>query len=194
MQKRLISGVSLVAMACAIVMGWAVNSDAQSVSGQARAVQATVVTPLGLTTSTLADTGTLTGPTDARDASQPSGSVDSLVTAETLHATTIGSVDQVASEASVAGLSVAIAGISVNAGFAQARATTGSKGVRSATIHDLTINGVPIDASGAANQAIAIPGGTIVINEQSGSVVNALHIVLNGVADVIIASARANVQ
>ena len=171
-----------------------VLTHAQSVSGSARAVQATVVTPLGLSTSTLADTGTLSGPTDARDASQLSGSVDSLVTAETLHATTIGSSDQVASEASVAGLAVAIAGTSVNAGFAQARATTGNKGVRSATIHDLTINGVAIGASGAANQAIAIPGGTIVINEQSGDVVNALHIVINGVADVVIASARANAQ
>ena len=191
--KLTISLWSLVAMACAIGL-FPADSSAQTVSGQARAVQATVVTPLGLSTSTLADTGTLSSATDARDASQLSGSVDSLVTAETLHATAIGSSDQVASEASVAGLAVAIGGTSVNAGFAQARATTGNKGVRSATVHDLSINGVPIDASGAANQTIAIPGGTIVINEQTGNVVNALHIVINGVADVVIASANANAQ
>jgi len=191
--KLTISLWSLVAMACAIGL-FPADSSAQTVSGQARAVQATVVTPLGLSTSTLADTGTLSSATDARDASQLSGSVDSLVTAETLHATAIGSSDQVASEASVAGLAVAIAGTSVNAGFAQARATTGNNGVRSATVHDLSINGVPIDASGAANQTIAIPGGTIVINEQTGNVVNALHIVIAGVADVVIASASANAQ
>ena len=191
--KLTISLWSLVAMACAIGL-FPADSSAQTVSGQARAVQATVVTPLGLSTSTLADTGTLSSATDARDASQLSGSVDSLVTAETLHATAIGSFDQVASEASVAGVAVAIAGTSVNAGFAQARATTGNNGVRSATVHDLSINGVPIDASGAANQTIAIPGGTIVINEQTGNVVNALHIVIAGVADVVIASASANAQ
>jgi hypothetical protein len=192
--KRTTSPWSVVAIAACAIGLLPADSNAQNVSGQARAVQATVVTPLGLSTSTLADTGTLSSPTDARDASQPSGSVDSLITAETLHATTIGSSDEVASEASVAGLTVAIAGTSVNAGFAQARATTGNKGVRSATVHDLTINGVPIDASGAANQIIDIPGGSIVINEQSGSVVNALHLVINGVADVVIASANANAQ
>ena len=194
MQNAVIVRWSLAALILSIPILSPVLTQAQSVSGSARAVQATVVTPSGLSTSTLADTGTLSGPTDARDASQPSGSVDSLVTAETLHATTIGSTDQVASEASVAGLTVAIAGTTVNAGFAQARATTGNKGVRSATVHDLSINGVPIDASGARNQTIAIPGGTIVINEQTGSVVNALHIVINGVADVVIASASANAQ
>jgi len=192
--KRLTSGWSLVAIAACAIGLLPATSSAQSLSGQARAVQATVVTPLGLTTSALADTGSLNSPTDARDASQMTGSIDSLVTAETLHATTIGSTDQVASEASVAGLTVAIGGTSVSAGFAQARATTGSKGVRTATIHGLTINGVPITASGDANQTIAIPGGTIVINEQAGSVVNAIHVVINGVADVVIASASANAQ
>ena len=167
---------------------------AQSVAGSARAVQATVVTLLGLSTTTLADAGTLTGTTDARDASQLSGSVGSLLTAETLHATTIGWADQVASEASVAGLTLAIGGTRVNAGFAQARATSGAASVRASTIDGLTINGLPIDATGEANQTIAIPGGTIVINEQTGNVVNALHVVINGVADVVIASASANAQ
>ena len=194
MRNAVIVRLGLAALIISIPILSPVLMHAQSTSGSARAVQATVATQLGLTTSTLADTGSLSSPTDARDASQMTGSIDSLVTAETLHATTIGSTDQVASEASVAGLTVAIGGTSVNAGFAQARATTGTKGVRAATINGLTINGVPIDASGAANQTIAIPGGTIVINEQSGNVVNALHIVINGVADVVIASASANAQ
>lgn len=193
MRNVLMCGCGLAAIAAAISILSPVL-HAQGSSGSARAVQATVVTQLGLSTSTLADTGTLSGPDDARDASQLSGSIGSLVTAETLHATTLGWPDQVASEASVAGLSIAVAGTRVSAGFALARATSGADGVRAATIDDLTVNGLPIDASGAANQTIAIPGGTIVINEQSGDVVNALHIVINGVADVVIASASATAQ
>jgi hypothetical protein len=167
---------------------------AQDSGGSARAVQATVVTPTGLNTSMLADTGTLTGPTDARDASQAAGSVGSIVTAQTLHASAIASDTQVASEASLAGLAVSINGASVNASFVQARATSGHRGVRTSTVEDLTINGVPITVTGAANQTITMPGGSIVINEQSGNVVNALHIVVNGIADVVVASARANAQ
>ena len=193
MRNVLMCGCGLAAIAAAISILSPVL-HAQGSSGSARAVQATVVTQLGLSTSTLADTGTLSGPDDARDASQLSGSIGSLVTAETLHATTLGWPDQVASEASVAGLSIAVAGTRVSAGFALARATSGADGVRAAAIDDLTVNGLPIDASGAANQTIAIPGGTIVINEQSGDVVNALHIVINGVADVVIASASATAQ
>ena len=76
----------------------------------------------------------------------------------------------------------------------QARATSGNRGVRTSTIDDLTINGVPTTVTGAANQTIAIPGGTVVINQQNGNVVHALHIIVNGVADVVIASASANPQ
>ena len=164
---------------------------AQSPAGSARAVQATLVTPVGLSTTMLSDTGTLNSTTDARDASQSSGSVDSILTARTLHATAIGSEEQVASEASLAGLALSIAGTSVTAEFVQARATSGNKGVRATTVNGLVINGVPVDASGNVNQTITIPGGAVVINERSGSVVNALHVVINGVADVVIASATA---
>lgn len=162
--------------------------------GSARAVQATVVTSVGLDTVMLADTGTLSGPTDAREASQAMGAVGAIVSAQTLHASAIASDDQVASEASLAGLAVAIDGASVNASFVQARATSGQRGVRTSTIADLTINGVPITVTGAVNQTIAIPGGAVVINEQTGNLVNALHIVLDGIADVVVASARASAQ
>ena len=195
--KRTTSGWSLVAVAaCAMVLGRPVNTSAQNVSGQARAVQATVGTLLGVTTSILADTGTLSGPTDARHASKLSGSIGSLLTAETLHATAIGWPDQVASEASMAGLSLHIAGNTITAGFVQARATSvaGAAGIRTSSIDGLAINGLAIDVTGAPNQGISIPGGAIVINEQIGGVVNALHIMITGVADVVIASASANAQ
>jgi hypothetical protein len=180
-------------LAAAIPLGPAI-ADAQGSGGSARAVQATIVTSTGLETSMLADTGTLSSATDARDASQPAGSVGSIVSAQTLHASAIASDDRTASESSLAGLTVSVDGTSVSASFVQARATSGQRGVRTSTINDLTINGVPITVTGAVNQTIAIAGGVVVINEQSGSVVNALHIVKNGVADVVIASANASAQ
>src|SRR2546427_9110543 len=109
---------------CALVaaLGSAMPATAQTVSGQARAVQTSVVNPLGGTTTTaLADTGTLSGSTDAREASAPAGSVPSVIAGNTLHATTIGWPDQVKSEASVAGLSVTVGGTAVGADFVMAR-------------------------------------------------------------------------
>src|SRR3989442_11608850 len=76
----------------------------QTVTGIASAVQAY---SLG-TFTTLASTGTLSGLTDARQASQLAGSVPSLLSAETLHATAIGLSDRVASQASLGNLVLAI--------------------------------------------------------------------------------------
>jgi hypothetical protein len=58
---------------------------------------------------------------------------------------------------------------------------------------------MPVSVSGDPNQTITIPGGQLIINEQTISsngamVVNALHIIVNGVADVVIASATAGIS
>ena len=72
----------------------------------------------------------------------------------------------------------------------------GSSGAVS--ISGLSINGLLIEVTGLPNQTVGIPGGQIVINEQQRSlgrtVVNALHVVVTGVADVTIGSATAGVQ
>ncbi len=176
---------------------WPTASRAQTVTGQARAVQATV---LGQTT-VLADTGTLAGPSDARDASQLTGSVPSVLTGEVLHAVTIGGPDQVDSEASLAGLGLTVGATTVSADFVIARASAalGAAASGSSDISNLTINGLPIVVTGQANQTISIPGGQVVINEQtitpSGTAVtNALHVTVNGVADVVIATATAGIS
>jgi hypothetical protein len=195
MQIRKTSRWSLMA-AAAFAMGllWPSAATAQTVAGYARAVQATTASSGSVT---LADTGTLGGPTDAREASQQTGSVAALLSGETLHAATIGWDDQASSEASVSNVSVSAGGNTITAEFALARVIVGPRGntrVRTSTVEGLTINGAAVNVSGQANQRITIPGGTLVINEQSGSVVNALHIVINGEADVVIASASASVQ
>jgi hypothetical protein len=182
------------------LLAWPGPGEAQTITGQARAVQATVLGVLGLgTTTTLADTGTLGGISDAREASQNTGSIPSLLTGDALHATTIGWPDQVASEASLGSLAMTIAGIGISADFVMARALSvlGSVGTGRTNIDGLSINGIPFVPTGSPNQTIPILGGRVVINEQVSSagvtVVNALHVVIDGVADVVIASAKAGI-
>jgi len=186
--------IATVVVAC--LAGWPSAAAAQTVMGQASAVQATV---LGITTG-LADTGTLGGITDAREASQITGSVPSLLTGEALHATTIGWPDQVASEASVGNLNLTIAGSGISADLVMARAQSGlgSAGTGLTNIAGLTIGGVPVFPTGSPNQALSLAGLTIVLNEQmpaaGGIVVNALHVrTLDGLTDVVIGSTKATI-
>ncbi len=198
MRQRIFSHLRLMAAIVALTgcVGWATAGDAQTVTGQARAVQATV---LGSQT-VLSDTGALTGGDDARQASQVTGAVPSVLTAEALHATTIGWPDQAVSAASLAGLAVTVAGNGITAGFVMARAAAilGGAGAGDTDIDALSINGAPITVTGQPNQTIPLLRGRVIINEQqplfpSGMTVNALHIVIDGVADVVIASATAGI-
>jgi uncharacterized Zn-binding protein involved in type VI secretion len=160
------------------------------------------IDPIGAvlgTTTTLAATGALVGGTsNALQASEVVGDIPSMLTAEVLHAVTIGWPDQVASEASLAALELNVAGFNVGADFVMARALAvfGAAGVGITRIDNLSINGLPIAVTGDPNQTIAVPGGVVVINEQHVSadgttVVNALHATISGVADVVVASATA---
>jgi hypothetical protein len=124
-----------------------------------------------------------------------------LLGAEVLQADTIGGPNEVDSEASLAGLSLTVAGIPITANFVRASAVAiaGSASSGTSEIDNLAISGVPIAVSGAANQVVSIPGGQLIINEQSVSptgvmVVNAVHVTVNGIADVVIASATAGIS
>ncbi len=177
------------------------TTSTTTVVGDASAARVSVLGILGMATTTaLADTGTLSGVNDARDASTVTGSVPAL-SAETLSAATISWVDQVDSEASLANLNMTVAGIGITADsvLAQASQVLGAAGSGSSTLSNLSINGTPIDVTGAPNQTIWVPGGQVVINEQTVSstgtaVVNALHVTITGVADVVIASATAGIS
>jgi hypothetical protein len=202
MSKRVLARVSLIAMCsfCA-VLGFGQSAAAQTPSGQARVAQVTTPGFLGTpTTTTIADTGTLADPGDIRQASQLAAAVPSILTASTVHAVTIGWPDAVASEASLADLALNIAGSTIGAGFVMSRAAVeqGSAGVGAVTIDGLSINGLPVAVTGAPNQTVLIPGGRLVINEQqttaTSAVTNALHVIVSGVADVIVGSAIARVQ
>ena len=203
MRHRITSNWGSAAVVAGLLAGllaWPTVSEAQTISGQAAAVKASTIGLFGSTTTSLADTGALSNSLDARDASLTTGGVPALLTGEALHATTIGWSDQVASEASLADLALSVAGNSIEAGFVMARALADSAGggFGASNVDALTVNGVPIGVTGEPNQTLFIPGGRVVINEQSASagsfVVNALHVIVTGVADVVIGSATAGVQ
>jgi len=184
----------------ASLLAWPAVGVAQTVVGNGTAVQATVFGLLGGTTTVLAGTGALGGTTDAQDASQVTGDVPSLLTAEALAATTIGWPDQVISHASLANLGLTLGGATISADSVLATATAllGATGSGNAFVGNLLINGVPVGVTGQPNQTISIPGGQLVINEQAVSpastAVNALHATVSGVADVVIGSAVAGIQ
>jgi len=185
----------------AALLVWPVTGATQTVTGQAAAVRATVFDLLGGTTAVvLADTGTLQDATDARDAWQITGSVPALLTGEVLEATSIGWPDQVDSGASLGALALSVGGTTIGADsvVAQATALLGAAGSGASFVDNLSINGVPIAVSGDPNQVLYIVGGRVVINEQQsslgGMVVNALHVIVDGVADVVIGSANAGIQ
>jgi hypothetical protein len=177
------------------------SSQFTTYSGRATVVQATV---LGLAPITLVDAGPLPSSGGAEEKSLLEANVPGLLTAEVLHAATSGQGSRSSSEASVAELAVTAGGNSVSAGFLMARAeakcTDGTASASgSSEIARLGINGETIVVSGAPNQTITLPnGGRVIINEQhstaSGDItVNALHIIVDGIADIVVASAHADI-
>src|SRR5437870_9193998 len=177
-------------------------------SGQATVVRATVAAPppLGPQTIVLSDTGALDSTGGAREASLVDANVPGLLTAEVLHASTVGQGQRSSSEASVANVTLTVGGNTISAGLLRARATAechnGTASVSgSSEIVDLVVNGQAVVVSGQPNQTISLPVGRVILNEQQSSVsgntgditVNALHVMVDGVADVIISSALADI-
>jgi len=177
------------------------TATASTVTGQATAAQVVLLGLLGTATSTsLASTG-ISGTNAESDVSQVTGSIPSLLGAEVLNAATYSYPDQVDSTASLANLGLSVAGITISADsvVAQASQVLGAAGSGSSYIDNLAINGVPVSVNGDPNQTISIPGGQVLLNEQTisstgSAMVNAIHITVNGVADVVIASATAGIS
>ena len=170
-----------------------------SFGGRATVVDATA---LGIQI-VISDTGPLPPSGGAREASLLEAEVPGLLTAEVLPASTIGQGDRTRSEASVANLNLTVGRNTISADFlmARAQAVCGPTVSGSSEVVGLVINGQAITVTGEPNQTVKLPAGTgrVVINEQSSSpdnsdiTVNALHVVGDGVADVVISSAHAEV-
>ena len=197
------------ALAALLLAAPPARAQSSAVSGSATALQATV-TPLGgagAQTTTLGATGSLADDADMREAALPTGSIASVGGANLLHATTISALsdwsagETIASEASVADLSVGVAGVAVSASFvmAKAEAPIGAASTGRSILDGLAVNGVPIAATGAENQTVSLPGLTVVINQvqRVGSrlTVRALHVTSSdGLVDVTVASATAGID
>lgn len=192
--------VTALVVVTAGLLAWPRAGAAQTVAGNARAAGVTTFGLLGGTTTVLVDTGALASTVDAQDASSVTASVPSVLSGEVLNAVTIGWPDQVVSQASLGSLGLTVGGTGISADFVMATATAvlGAAGSGSSLIDNLSIGGVSIDVTGEANQTILIPGGQVVINEQTvsaaGTTVNALHATVSGVVDVVIGSATAGIQ
>lgn len=151
------------------------------------------------TTNAVADTGPLPATGGARSNAVLTESASGLGF-DVGHAATVGQADRTRSEASAADVALNVGGVTVGASFVDAQAlavwqAAGPALSGSADLADLTVNGQPVTVTGAPNQGVPLPGGQLIINEQvvSGDTltVNALHLVIPGVTDTIIASAEA---
>jgi len=177
------------------LLGWSVRTEAQSLGN----MTGTVTGIVPGTTTVLGDTGTLApGSLDALYNETDSIST-SLVSAEVPSARVVGYKDEIVSESYLSSLSLVIAGITIAANSAQAEARArldGTSGSGTSYVSNLSINGVVVTVDGTMNQTVLIPGGQLVINEQQvlsdgTMVVNALHAIVSGVADAVVASAKA---
>jgi hypothetical protein len=172
-----------------------------SFSGQATGVAANV---LGIKTI-LADTGPLPESGGAQQTSLLTASVPQLISAEVLHATTVGQGDRSRSEASIASVNLTVGGNTISADLLMARALAvcasgGPSASGSSEIVGLVVNGQTIAVSGQPNQTVMLPGGisSIIINQQKSSrpgdiTVDALHVMVPGAADVVVSSAHADI-
>src|SRR5205814_3345186 len=177
------------------------QTTASTASGQASAAQVVLLGLLGTaTSSSLASTG-ISGTNAESDVGQLSGSILSVLSAEVPNAATYSYADQVDSMASMGNVGLSLAGVSIAADsvVAEASQVLGRRGVGRASIDSLRINGMPVAGTVIPVQIIAIPGGQIVLNEQiisstGSAVVNAIHLTLIGIADVVLASAHASIS
>ncbi len=194
--------LGLCLLAVVTTASFAAQNSHVTFSGQATGLRANV---LGINT-VIADTGPLPGSGGSLEASLLTANVPGLVTAEAFHAATIGQGDRSRSEASVANVNLTAGGNTVAAGFLMSRAEAkcvagGATASGSSEIVELVVNGQATSVSGSPNQTINLPNGRVIINEQNSSqdansadiTVNALHVIVDGVADVVVSSAHADI-
>jgi hypothetical protein len=220
---------TLLIVALLIIGLWPASLDVRAqgnsptFSGEATVVKGSLA---GISLSDLAGTGPLApeggerenslvcypGGTNCTISSPVGDPTNGALSARVFHASTVGHGNRSQSEASVASFSVTVAGVPIQAEFlrstAQAVCQAGVAAVAAASeLADLTVDGGPVEVTGARNQTVTAGVVTIVINEQeftaSGNTgditVNALHIKVAEMAglpatDVIVSQAHADIK
>jgi hypothetical protein len=201
---------TMLVAACLIAVPGTVKAQNQSTTytGEAVVARASV---LGLVNVSVEDTGPLPSSGGSRSAELAHLDIPNLLDLHLLDANTNGANNVVNSAASVADVTLSVAGIYVTASVLTSNATAscqpGSASASgSSTIAALTVNGLSVTVTGQPNQTIPLIVGTLVINEQITSistspslssadiVVNALHLNVAFVADVKISSSHAGMS
>lgn len=207
MKRALLSGRRSLLAACLSLLGLAALLPAQASTSYTtyggRAFVAYVNTLL-TGPMTLSDTGQLSPNGGWQGNSLHVCGVGGILTADILGAYTAGESGRATSEASLADVDILPGTLTeLKASFIQARSVATCSGVQGASsLAQVQFLGQTINVTGAPNQTINVPGvATLVLNEQidgsSGDqhviTVNALHLVVNGVAEVILSSAQSEV-
>ncbi len=196
--------------AVSVALAFSHLAEAQSViySGEAVVVNANV---LGVINASISDTGQLPSSGGSLSTSLLTFQLPGTLDLSLLSASTNGSNNQTNSQASVANVSLHVAGVNLTAAVLTSNATTVCSSTTAtangaSTIADLKVNGLSVRVTGAPNQTIPLLIGSLVINEQISSVnlsssantasmtVNALHLRVNLLADVVISSSQAGVS
>lgn len=152
-----------------------------------------------------ADTGPLPPGGGLLTASLPSADVIGIFRASALSASTSGGNSVAESSASLTSVELLPSEESavVSASFVQVDAQATCDGATGSTlIFDLTVDGTPVDVTGAPNQTVQTSAGLLVINEQTLSpqnggfaiTVNALHLVLDGsLGEIVVGSVESDI-
>ncbi len=205
--QLLVTALLLIALLALPVAGTAHAAVASAqFSGQAYVAHADILSPVPASV-VVVDTGPIASSGGNISASAVDANSPGLLTASVLHASVVAQGNASRSEAAATNLGLTVASNAITADVVMSRAnavcsgTTASAGGSSQVVN-LVVNGTAINVSGAPNQTVTLPGGlTIVINEQIRSVsggassitVNALHVTVAGIADVIISSSHADI-
>ncbi|HUJ51617.1 MAG TPA: choice-of-anchor P family protein [Bryobacteraceae bacterium] len=188
---------------CLLVLARSGFAQGVTYAGEALVAQ---VKALGVNVS-VQDTGVLPSAGGSLSTELASVSVPNLVDLHLLSANTVGENNQTNSDASVTDVTITAAGVNITASVLTSNATATCTPALSgsSTIAALKVNGVSVRATGAPNQTIPLLLGSLVINEQISSIVNtptftsadmlvnALHLKIGGIADVVISSSHAAV-
>jgi len=142
----------------------------------------------------------------------PGSATGGVVTlaASAMHSAVVGSGPTTRAEGSMGAVGLTVSGNQISSDFLMARsnASCGPSVAGSSELVNLVINGQSITVTGAANQTVALPNGSAIINEQVQTVggtageltVNALHVMTQDtitgqpIADVALASADSRID
>jgi len=189
------------------MLGLAQLSAAQGVSYTGEAAVANV-NVLGVLNASIEDTGPLPYYGGSLSTELLSLNVPNLLDLNLLSASTDGENRQTNSAASVTEVTLTAAGVNITASVLTSNASASCAPAVSgtSTIVGLKVNGLSVKVTGAPNQTIPLLVGSLIINEQISSVVdtpelvsadmlvNALHLKVLGIADVVISSSHAGVS